>query len=71
MSEFLQDDKGNSSSMRMMCMISLIGALAFGLLTILLQSEGDNVSGIYITMGFLLGAFAPKSLQKFIEEKIK
>jgi len=68
---FLQDDKGSNSSMRLMCMISLFGSLLFGLLTILLQSEGQNVSGIYITMGFLVSAFAPKSLQKYIEEKIK
>jgi len=66
---FLQDDKGSNSSMRLMCMISLFGALLFGLLTILLESKGDNVPGIYITMGFLLSAFAPKSLQKYIEEK--
>lgn len=71
MAAFLQDDKGNSSSMRLMCMIALFGSLVFGLLTILLESEGENVSGIYITMGFLVSAFAPKSLQKFIEEKIK
>jgi len=71
MADFLQDDKGNDSSMRLMCMISLFGSLVFGLLTILLEAKSENVSGIYITMGFLVSAFAPKSLQKYIEEKIK
>jgi len=44
--------------------MSLLAAIAFGGLTILMKTSEP---GVYITMGFLLGAFAPKALQKFAE----
>ena len=61
-----EESPDNMSSMRLMCFVSLLASIGFGLLTIL-RDAGD--SGIYITMGFLLGAFAPKALQKFAEKK--
>lgn len=63
---FFDEGQENKSAMRLMCFVSLLASIAFGLLTIL-REAGD--SGIYITMGFLLGAFAPKALQKFAEKK--
>jgi len=63
---FFEENEGTSSSMRLMCFLSLLASIGFGLLTIL-RNSGDV--GIYITMGFLLGAFAPKALQKFVEKK--
>lgn len=67
-SSFFQEDNGNYSSMRLMCFIALLAAIIFGFLTIQLKSENDT--GVYITFGFLISAFAPKAVQKFAEEKV-
>lgn len=58
--------------MRLMCFVSLLAAIAFGLLTLALSrhSKPDTANGIYLTLGFLLGAFAPKAVQKFAEQKM-
>ncbi len=61
---FLDDDEGNASSMRLMSIISLLAAIGFGYMELM-----EKVSPPYITAMFLLGAFAPKALQKFIEDK--
>lgn len=67
---FLEDDKGNPSSMRLMCVISLIASIGFGLITTLHSAASKNENGLYITFAFLLGAFAPKALQKVMEAKM-
>lgn len=71
---FFQEDNGTHSLMRVMCFVSLLAAIAFGTLTILLSASGKSAdagtNGIYITFGFLIGAFAPKAVQKFAEQKI-
>jgi hypothetical protein len=64
---FLQDDHGTWSSMRLMCFTSLLAAMVFGLLTVLGKSGPD---GVTITVAFLVGAFAPKAVQKFVEMRI-
>ena len=63
------EDNGNSSAMRVMCFMSLLASMGFGTITIIM-SGANVVHGVYITMAFLLGAFAPKALQKFAEQKI-
>ena len=65
---FFDEDNGNKSSMRLMSFTALIAAIMFGALTTLGVGEGQE--GIYITIAFLLAAFAPKALQKFAETKI-
>ena len=65
---FLEDNQGNPSSMRLMSVIALIASIVFGLLTTLLPAD-QGINGLYITMAFLLAAFAPKALQKFAEVK--
>lgn len=67
---YFQEDNGSKSAMRLMSITALFAAIGFGLLTILLDDTKVNVSGLYITFGFMLAAFAPKALQKFAEEKI-
>lgn len=69
---FFQEDNGSYSSMRLMSFLSLFGAVLFGVLTVFLNSHGrnDGGNGLFITFGFLLGAFAPKAIQKFAEQKI-
>ena len=66
---FLKDDQGKASSMRLMSFIALIGSIVFGLISILHPVASKGVNGLYITMAFLLAAFAPKALQKFAETK--
>jgi len=73
---FLEEKKGVRSSMRLMSMVALIASIAFGGITISItanSSDGNSSSrdardtGVFITFGFLLAAFAPKALQKFAE----
>ncbi len=65
---FFQDDDGVACSLRMMCMVSLMGAIMFGLLTLYLPANGinDGGNGIYFTMVSLVGAFAPKVIRKAV-----
>jgi len=66
---YLEDNEGNPSSMRLMAVIALIASIVFGLLTILHPVASKGINGLYITIAFLLAAFAPKALQKFAEAK--
>jgi len=65
---FFQDDNGSASSLRMMCMVSLMGAIMFGLLTLSLSLKGinDGGNGVYFTLISLVGAFAPKAIFKAV-----
>ena len=62
---FLKDADGKPSSMRLMSVIALFASIFFGWMTI--ESDAPNQNGVFITTAFLLAAFAPKALQKFIE----
>ena len=64
---FFQENNGNYSSMRLMSFVSLMAAIGFGIITIL-RGEPE---GTYITFGFLIGAFAPKAVQKFAEQNLE
>ncbi|MCK5563695.1 MAG: hypothetical protein KAJ07_00475 [Planctomycetes bacterium] len=64
------DPKGQTSSMRVMCFCSLVVSVVFGFITLTRPMADPNV-GIYITTIFVVGAFAPKAVQKFAEEKVK
>jgi len=66
---FLEDHHGNPSSMRLMSVIALLASIAFGLITTLHSAASQNENGLYITIAFLIAAFAPKALQKFAEAK--
>jgi len=62
---FLKDADGKPSSMRLMSVIAVFASIWFGWMT--LYSNMTSQNGVYITTAFLLAAFAPKALQKFIE----
>lgn len=66
----MQDHSGKPSTMRMMNVLSLFASMVFGYMAMAhpVASQGEN--GIYITFGFLVGAFAPKAIQSFSENKI-
>ncbi len=66
---FMQEDNGNSSSMRLMSLIALISAITFGGFT-LANPEVKDV-GINLTFSFLVAAFTPKAVQKFAENKVQ
>jgi hypothetical protein len=83
---FLEESPGNRSAMRLMCMLALVAAILFGALT-MVRSNGirttnadGTVSTVYpprddtgltLTFGFLIAAFAPKAVQKFAEQRLR
>jgi len=67
---FFTEDNGNKSSMRLMSFLSFIIAAVIALIT-MLKPGIDSTTGIYLTISFLSGAFAPKAIQKWVEEPIK
>ena len=64
---FLEDDLGHPSSMRLMSVTALGASIVFGLISILHGEASKGENGLWITAAFLIGAFVPKALQKFIE----
>jgi hypothetical protein len=71
---FFEEDSGNRSAMRLMSMLALLTAIAFGTINLLaaiglLGSTSGGGDTITITFGFLIAAFAPKAVQKFAETK--
>ena len=82
---FLEESPGNSSAMRLMCMLSLITAIGLSVFSALTTQPYKSVDekgratlvfphrdpqGIYLIYGFLVAAFAPKAIQKFAEQKL-
>ena len=66
---FLEDHLGHPSSIRLMSVVVLVASIIFGLITILHSTASQGENGLYITIAFLIAAFAPKALQKFAEHK--
>ena len=67
---FLEDHRGQPSSMRLMSMVALTASIMFALITLLHKQAAMSENGVFITSAFLIAAFAPKALQKFAEAKI-
>lgn len=65
--QFFSDDDGNPSSMRLMSMLSLIVAALLAAVEVMGWGSGDG--NAELVLYFLLGAFAPKAVQKFAERK--
>ncbi len=72
---FLTDNQGHKSSIRLMCFFALITAIIFGSLSLINAHKSSNTnnnsssSDVNMTFIFLVAAFAPKALQKFAEIK--
>ena len=66
----IQDDNGNTSSMRVMSLIALPFAIIFGCVT-LFDPNVDKEAGTNLTVSFLAAAFTPKAVQKFAEKILK
>ena len=67
---YLTDHSGQPSSMRLMSIVALLAAIAFGLI-VMFYAKADDANGLYLTTSFLIAAFAPKALQKFAESKFQ
>lgn len=65
-----QDDDGNVSMVRLLSFIALIAACAIAAADFVGGSIGETNSKYYFTM-LLIGAFAPKVLQKYLEGLMK
>ena len=61
-----EDDNGNMSSMRVMSFIALLAAIGLAIAPFISGQKSDPIHVLY----FLIGAFAPKAVQKFAERKI-
>ena len=74
----IENYKGEVSSTRLMSLTSLMIAIIFGFLTLRSSlrplkpgQSSDHSTGLQITIGFLIAAFAPKTLQKFAEQQVQ
>ena len=67
---FLEEDNSSKSSMRLMCFISLLASIGYAVL-VRMSALAMNQYDMIIFVGFLVGAFAPKAIQKFAEENCK
>ncbi len=67
---FLEEAPGRKSSMRAMSFVALLASIMFGVISMLFATIETQQTGIFLTFGFLLAAFAPKALQKFAETRV-
>lgn len=67
---YLEEAPGRKSSMRAMSFVSLLASIMFGVISMLFSTVESQQTGIFLTFGFLLAAFAPKALQKFAETRV-
>ena len=70
MAGLLQEDNGNTSSIRVMSFISLFASIGSGAITLLQPAATESQTGLFMTLMFLVGAFAPKAIQKVAESKL-
>lgn len=66
--KFFEDNTGNKSSMRLMSMMALVTAIILSILVALGDAQSKDTLLIIAT--FLTAAFAPKTVQKFAENKL-
>src|SRR5262249_23482331 len=63
---FLEDDHGNKSSMRLLCLMAMVAAVAIAGLMMLKGDPGGN--GLYLCGMFLTAAMGGKAGQKWLEQ---
>ncbi len=72
--KIFEDDMGNKSGMRVMCMFSMVTAIVLAIIMVLCvatspESFSTNVMTFLLILDglFIVGAFAPKAIQKVFE----
>ena len=65
---FFEETEGVKSSMRLMSFVSLLTSIAISIISVLNNQLDSNV--LILISSFIIGAFAPKSIQKFAENKV-
>lgn len=65
---FFDESEGVKSSMRLMCFISLMIAASISFFSIWTKQLDVNVIAIVVL--FVVGAFAPKAIQKYAESDV-
>lgn len=68
---FFEEDPKARSSMRLMCFMSLVFGMVLALITLLMADAAVVSAGVFLTTLFIVGAFAPKAIQKFAEMKMQ
>ena len=63
------DDEGNPSSIRLMSFLSLLIAGGLAATMVLDWGSPEGAKKTELVLYFLVGAFAPKVVQKFAEKK--
>ena len=63
---YMTDDNGNPSSMRLMSMLALVVAASLAFVEVL--GWGSGADKTELVLYFLVAAFAPKAVQKFAEK---
>lgn len=64
---FFEESPGVSSQMRLMSFISLFAGI--GLAFFAIGTEQIDMNSVSVIFIFVLGAFAPKAVQKFAEKR--
>jgi hypothetical protein len=64
---YMTDDQGNPSSMRLMSLLALIVAAFLAVAEVFGWGSGESKAELVLY--FLVAAFAPKAVQKFVETK--
>jgi hypothetical protein len=66
---YFEEEEGVKSSMRLMSFISLLTAIVISIISVINNQLDSNI--LILISSFIVGAFAPKSVQKFAENKVK
>lgn len=67
---FFEEEYSAKSGMRLMCFLSLLFSMVCAVITLLFADAAVVSAGVFITTVFVVGAFAPKAIQKFAEIKM-
>ena len=51
-----------------MSVLALVASIVFGFLVV--TQDSPTAEALYVTIGFLLSAFAPKVAQKYLESRL-
>jgi|LSQX01.2.fsa_nt_gb ABC-type Mn2+/Zn2+ transport system permease subunit len=68
---YLEEDVNIKSGMRLMCFLSLLFSMVSAVITLLFADVAVLPAGVFVTTIFVIGAFAPKAIQRLAENKLE